>query len=897
MAVDALRARVSRSVEAAMEFILLGMVCLAPWGFGAVPAEFESLLYFGVAALAAGWGICIVVRGEFSWAKGPVALLLAGLFLVGLWQLTPIGRSAVQALSPATARWYGLLMPSSASTALAREFDSGHRAGQTLSVYPHATRLELLRLLAVFLVFSVVLNHFVHRRALRRFLIVVVVNGVLLSLFAFVQFFTSRPGQLYWSYPSDGQPFGPFVNRNHFSIYINVSLGLGLGLLWYLTRSGGRANEEFGTDSGRTTSLSGDSPSQPWRFQFDVLNDWLRRPATLPTCAALGLMLAASLFSLSRGGIVALVGASLICLLPTVRSVGVVRFTAFAAIGVFAVSLLTWFGLGRIQSRWDTLKTPAALQEGRLYLWSSSFSMIADFPLWGTGYGTYQVVDPLYRTSAEIADADLAIDHPHNDYLELLVEGGLVALALGILAILSVFRSGFRRMFEQSSSSALASGALFGFTTFAIHSAGEFGSHIPAIVLLVVVVCAHLSAAGTHRSARSRRHSDRLPDRTAECLTWRGIVAGAAAIICFAMAGIVAFGGLRLRKSEELHGLAEAAAATTDPARFESKQTLLEQALTWSPDSSDFWSDLGDVRIERLSRRLDEIARKGQSIDAGITVASLHAIGVGLGPCAGSLTGLASAHEATIMDGARESRRLIPQYVAAALEAFLKARDHGPLLPRPYAWLAFLAERLDRPQAADLYRQRAQALTPSDPKAWYEFGSRELEYGQPEQAWKCWRRSLELSNRYFATIVARSARRLNSHELLAQVLPERPVLLLNAAQQLYSAPAAESDRVYLLKKALTLLDREIPNSEVTHTRAVILRALGRTNEAVDLYRDLLTDNPSQTSWRIEFAQVLRDQGQRLEACTELEIVLAQKPTDSQAFDLLRKIGAELLQRK
>ena len=48
----------------------------------------------------------------------------------------------------------------------------------------------------------------------------------------------------------------------------------------------------------------------------------------------------------------------------------------------------------------------------------------------------------LHRTDA--ADADTVVDHAHNDYLEMLVEGGLAQFVPGVLAIVLVFRLGLR---------------------------------------------------------------------------------------------------------------------------------------------------------------------------------------------------------------------------------------------------------------------------------------------------------------------------------------------------------------------------------------------------------------------------------------------------------------------
>src|SRR5258707_5571419 len=72
----------------AMDTWVLVLVCLSPWAFGAVEPEFEFLLYVGVAALLALWAVRMVLEGQLSWQKCPVALCLAALLLSGVWQVT-----------------------------------------------------------------------------------------------------------------------------------------------------------------------------------------------------------------------------------------------------------------------------------------------------------------------------------------------------------------------------------------------------------------------------------------------------------------------------------------------------------------------------------------------------------------------------------------------------------------------------------------------------------------------------------------------------------------------------------------------------------------------------------------------------------------------------------------
>src|SRR5205807_2307514 len=124
-----------------------------------------------------------------------------------------------------------------------------------------------------------------------------------------------------------------------------------------------------------------------------------------------------------------------------------------------------------------------------------------DFSLCGTGYGTFEHVELVYRTGP--AHKGWVIEHAHNDYLEALVEGGPVRLLLSLAAILFVYRLGWRalRRHRGQATEGLVLGALLGFTTVVVHSAMDFGLHVPTIAAAAAVVAAHVAALGEKRRA------------------------------------------------------------------------------------------------------------------------------------------------------------------------------------------------------------------------------------------------------------------------------------------------------------------------------------------------------------------------------------------------------------
>src|SRR5438046_3197271 len=94
--------------------------------------------------------------------------------------------------------------------------------------------LGVLLLLLTFFVFLVVRSTLGGSAALLRLSGLAFLNGTALAFFAILQFLSSSPNQIYWSIPIPGMGFGPFICRNHFPFYVNICLGLSVGLLlWF----------------------------------------------------------------------------------------------------------------------------------------------------------------------------------------------------------------------------------------------------------------------------------------------------------------------------------------------------------------------------------------------------------------------------------------------------------------------------------------------------------------------------------------------------------------------------------------------------------------------------------------------------------------------------------------
>jgi len=239
-----------------------------------------------------------------------------------------------------------------------------------------------------------------------------------------------------------------------------------------------------------------------------------------------------------------------------------------------------------------------------------------------------------------------------------------------------------------------------------------------------------------------------------------------------------------------------------------------------------------------------------------------------------------------------DERQLVGRYLVPALRCFLRARDSCPLLSEPQRFIAENRDKLARAEPLIAYLERARLLVPYDAGLWYGCGQ-ELLDSQPDQAWKNWRRSLELSDVYRALILQQVAARLGPREILDRVLPSDPRTLVAAALLLYPEPTAK--RQLFLDRALALLEQQpaplTPGD--LHVKASIQSALDRAEEALLNYRAALTREPHQVSWRFEFAQLLCQQKRLQEARRELLIVILQQAEHTNARRLLTIVERQL----
>ena len=272
------------------------------------------------------------------------------------------------------------------------------------------------------------------------------VFGSALAIFAIVQHLTSN-GKIYWlrTLTAGGSIFGPYVNHDHYAGLMEMlaPVPLVLGLTSLMT-GGKRVLILFGGILMASTIMLSQSRAGAASFLVEM-------------ALLLGLVLA------QRKDRRPAVMLGAFCLL--------------------ALTFVTWLGTADL---WHHYVEPRDWM--RLAVTRDGVRMFGCKPLLGWGLGTFTTVYPQFRSFY----TNLFVNAAHNDYLQVLVETGLIGFAAVIWFVAAVYRTGLGNIsgWDRDCSRAVSLGALVGCTGLVVHSAFDFNLQIPANACVFYFMCA-----------------------------------------------------------------------------------------------------------------------------------------------------------------------------------------------------------------------------------------------------------------------------------------------------------------------------------------------------------------------------------------------------------------------
>lgn len=484
--------RLERTLDFLIRGGLLLILVLAPLPFGSVETWAYSALEIAIALVGLIFLYRLFLFPTTPVRFSPLLLAPAGFLLLMGFHLIPLPPGLLRTLSPSTAAFYAQTIPgysdqtrdiAAADAAALGEDASGKVPWRPLSQAPSATRTYLLKGIAFTLFLFLLLNSFREAKQVRRLLYVFVGAGTFQAFYGLLEYLSGH--QHIFAYQKKyyiEAATGTFINRNHYALFLEMSLLVALGLLFSRLRTS--------------------HVEETWRERLLALTD-RRASMNLTLLLCIGILAIGLVLSYSRAGIIlGLAASGCFCLMQFWRGWSLKK-TLLVSLLVVAV-FIPAYGVGywTLTGRYAVLTEEFSAPGGRWAVWRKTTEIVRDFPLVGTGAGTFQYTFPRYRDATTTA----FYDYTHNDYLQVASESGVAGGLLLLLGVASLARIWRRSAGFASESTILLSACGFALLAVALHEVVDFGLQIPANLLALTVLAGCLAMMSAHASRAPEIH-------------------------------------------------------------------------------------------------------------------------------------------------------------------------------------------------------------------------------------------------------------------------------------------------------------------------------------------------------------------------------------------------------
>jgi O-antigen ligase len=167
--------------------------------------------------------------------------------------------------------------------------------------------------------------------------------------------------------------------------------------------------------------------------------------------------------------------------------------------------LVCWLGSSELLLRLAPAGFTAESTIGRAAIYRDSLRMLPGHWLLGRGAGTFSEVFPHFRSF----HSDLLVNEVHNDYLQTLIETGIVGFAALLSFVAMLYRRAMRSVVRETSdrNRSLRMAALTGCTGLLIHGLWDFNLQIPANAAWFFVLAALASGPVQRSRGLKSRHA------------------------------------------------------------------------------------------------------------------------------------------------------------------------------------------------------------------------------------------------------------------------------------------------------------------------------------------------------------------------------------------------------
>jgi O-antigen ligase len=452
--------RVASILNVTIFYGLIALLILAPFPYGSVEPWAQAAVECIVFGLALMWCVHAMLTGSWSAADLRVFHPLIALSAFAVLQSLSWSNSSVGTLNVVNA----------------------------ISADPFESWIFALRVLTLAVAGALATSFTSNSLRLGVLAAAIIFAAVISSVFGIARLTMQHGDGFLLASLRSGGGFAQFINKNHFAFLVEPAFGLLIAMTMLERHAGHRR---------------------------------------LLYISAIILLWAALVMSQTRGGLIAVSFQMTLAVaffvysrwrsvaghrVPARRRAIIMAAIALAGVVIIVTATTIWLGGEQLSTGIETASSEIKsddvehLGARRRDIWRATLRMVRAHPVLGAGLGGYWAEIPVYHNASGV----LTPQQAHNDYLELLASGGVVAVGLFLWFVVALFRvsrkalntfHGLQRVF--------AVGALIGIAGIAIHSLIEFGLHITSNALIFMMLLALLSlnpikqrlAPQAHRSA------------------------------------------------------------------------------------------------------------------------------------------------------------------------------------------------------------------------------------------------------------------------------------------------------------------------------------------------------------------------------------------------------------
>lgn len=396
-------------------------------------------------------------------------VLLVVFLGITVLQLIPLPQFLLKILSPQTFKIYNEIFSAGMK-------ELGSEIWRPLSFSPNLSLYELMKYICYFLFGYLVFKCIRNKKEIEILVLIMIASAVFQSFYGLIESFGGT--ERIFAYKKElsvGYASGTYINSNHFSGFLEMIFPI--SLCYLLAKANFFAMEKGLSIKERVLWFSQE------RLQKSIVF------GAISVIVGIGIFL-----SRSRSGIfIFFITFFLMIIILSVgggketeklsrkkRFVRILRFVFLVIL--FSVVMV---GIRPIIERfsWDSLS-----RQSRPIIFKNTMDLIENYPLFGTGPGTYVYAYPM----VEKVNIRGIVDHAHNDYLEFLAESGLIGG--GSLILFAFWTVGYmfvkwgrrRDYFVKG----VGLGCIMGIMAILVHSMTDFNLHIPANVVYFVALYA-----------------------------------------------------------------------------------------------------------------------------------------------------------------------------------------------------------------------------------------------------------------------------------------------------------------------------------------------------------------------------------------------------------------------